>query len=124
LPQDGLQASLLLPMGRHGPAFLAFHNFRVYLEWNQSLVYSTTAAYFATRLAGAPAVSRGSGAPDFGYAKTKELQHLLKRAGFEAGEPDGKLGAQTRQAIKQAQKKFGLPADSYPSEELLARLSR
>jgi lytic murein transglycosylase len=124
LPQDGLQASLLLPMGRHGPAFLAFHNFRVYLEWNQSLVYSTTAAYFATRLAGAPAVSRGSGAQDFGYAKTKELQCLLKRAGFEAGEPDGKLGAQTREAVKQAQKKFGLPADSYPSEELFARLSR
>jgi lytic murein transglycosylase len=122
LPKDGLEASLLLPMGRHGPAFLAYQNFRVYLEWNQSLVYSTTAAYFATRLAGAPAVSRGSGAPDFGYARTKELQRLLKRAGYEVGEADGKLGSQTRAAVKQAQKKFGLPADSYPSEELLVRL--
>src|SRR5690606_18718666 len=52
LPADGLQASLLLPMGRKGPAFLAYPNFRIYLEWNQSLVYATTAAYFATRLAG------------------------------------------------------------------------
>src|SRR6185312_14465219 len=49
-----LPASLMLPMGRNGPAFLAFHNFKVYLEWNQSLVYSTTAAYLATRIDGAP----------------------------------------------------------------------
>ena len=52
LPQDGPQASLLLPMGRNGPAFLAYPNFYVFLRWNESLVYSTTAAYFATRLAG------------------------------------------------------------------------
>ncbi len=60
LPADNLKASLLLPMGRKGPAFLAYANFDVYLQWNSSLVYSTTAAYFATRLAGAPRVSRGS----------------------------------------------------------------
>jgi hypothetical protein len=32
--------SLLLPMGRFGPAFLAFDNFQVYPKWNSSLVYS------------------------------------------------------------------------------------
>src|SRR6185312_6751942 len=58
LPSDDLPASLLLPMGRLGPAFLAYPNFQVYLKWNQSLVYSTTAAYYATRLAGAGPVSR------------------------------------------------------------------
>ena len=49
-----MPASLLLPMGRLGPAFLAYENFNAFLEWNQSLVYATTAAYLATRLAGAP----------------------------------------------------------------------
>ena len=73
-----LPASLLLPMGRNGPAFLAFHNFKVYLEWNQSLVYSTTAAYLATRIADAPAVSRGRGVVAFGFEQTKELQRLLQ----------------------------------------------
>ena len=48
-------------MGRNGPAFLAYPNFDVYLEWNNSLVYSTTAAYLATRLAGAGKVGRGRG---------------------------------------------------------------
>lgn len=47
-------ASLILPMGRQGPAFLAYPNFDVYFEWNQSFVYVLTAAYFGTRLEGAP----------------------------------------------------------------------
>jgi hypothetical protein len=119
---EGLQASLLLPMGRNGPAFLAFHNFKVYLEWNQSLVYSTTAAYLATRIAGAPAVSRGRGVVPFGYEQTKELQGLLRAKGYDVGEVDGKLGLATRASIKKVQEKLGLPADSYPSPELIARL--
>src|SRR5262245_60517504 len=62
LPSDDLPASLLLPMGRLGPAFLAYPNFGAFREWNQSLVYATTAAYLATRLAGAPRVHPGNGA--------------------------------------------------------------
>ena len=48
LPNDDLPASLLLPMGRTGPAFLAYANFAAYTEWNNSLIYSTTAGYLAT----------------------------------------------------------------------------
>ncbi|MEO1282695.1 MAG: lytic murein transglycosylase, partial [Pseudomonadota bacterium] len=54
LRADSQPASLLLPWGRFGPAFLAYPNFNVYTEWNNSLNYSTTAAYLATRIAGAP----------------------------------------------------------------------
>ncbi len=78
LEADDMEASLLLPMGRNGPAFLAYPNFSVYLDWNQSLVYATTAAYFATRLAGAPPVSRGNGevAPQ-GAKHIMEFQKIL-----------------------------------------------
>ena len=62
LPADAMPASLLLPMGRFGPAFLAYENFQIYLKWNQSLNYCITAAHLATRLAGAPPFSRGSAA--------------------------------------------------------------
>ena len=116
-----LPAALLLPMGKNGPAFLAFQNFKVFLEWNQSLVYSTTVAYLATRIDGAPAVTRGNAVP-FGYEPTKELQVLLRGRGFYDGEADGKLGLATRASVRKAQQKFGLPADSYPSPELIARL--
>jgi lytic murein transglycosylase len=59
LEADSLPASLLLPMGREGPAFLAYQNFDVYLQWNQSLNYATTAAYLATRIEGAASMDRG-----------------------------------------------------------------
>ena len=125
LPRDNMPASLLLPMGRNGPAFLAYPNFDVYLKWNQSLYYSITAAYLATRLDGAPPLSRGSGPVEpFGMAETKELQQLLRRAGLYNESIDGIMGAGTRAAIKAAQIKFGLPADGYPSRELVERLRR
>jgi len=123
LPADELPASLLLPMGRYGPAFLAYDNFQVYLKWNNSLVYSTTAAYYATRITGAPAVSRSSGPiPAVTADEVREIQQQLTRAGFDVGGADGKVGISTRAAIKKMQLKFGLPADSYPTPELLARL--
>lgn len=123
LPADDFPASLLLPMGRNGPAFLAYPNFDVYLEWNNSLVYSTTAAYFATRLAGAPRVGRGKAAVDsLSASQTKELQTILANAGYDVGKIDGIIGAQTRAAVKDVQLRLDMPADSYPTVELLARI--
>jgi lytic murein transglycosylase len=123
LPNDAMPASLLLMMGRNGPAFLAYPNFRVYTEWNKSLNYATTAAYLATRIEGAPLMSRGRGPVDVLDEKSvRELQQLLVRQGYDVGEVDGRLGAATRAAVKLAQVKFKLPADSYPTMELLERL--
>lgn len=123
LPNDAMPVSLVLPMGRSGPAFLAYENFQVYLKWNQSLNYAITAAYLATRIGGAPAMSKG--APDIPVLdgqQLKDLQIILARQGHDVGEPDGKLGAGTRAAVKKAQLKLGLPPDSYPTPELLDAL--
>jgi peptidoglycan hydrolase-like protein with peptidoglycan-binding domain len=112
-----------LPMGRFGPAFLAYDNFQAYLKWNASLTYSTTAGYYATRLAGAPAMAKGTGPlAAFTMEQTKELQQYLIRAGQDVGGADGRLGTSTRNAVRAMQIKFGLPADSYPTVELLDRL--
>jgi lytic murein transglycosylase len=124
LPKDDLPASLLLPMGRTGPAFLAYKNFEVYLEWNHSLIYCITVSYLGTRMAGAPPIYRGADKdiPVLGVEEVKELQRLLVKRGYDVGEVDGKLGAASRAAVKAAQMKLGLPADSYPTPELLDRL--
>jgi lytic murein transglycosylase len=122
LPADNLAASLLLPMGRFGPAFLVYSNFQVYLQWNNSLVYSTTAAYLATRIAGAPALHRGTPPPALSFDEVKDMQAMLTRAGYDVGTIDGFLGLKTRQAVKATQIKYGLPADSYATAELLARM--
>lgn len=123
LPKD-LQASMILPMGRKGPAFLAYPNFKVFIEWNSAFVYSTTAAYFATRLGGAPPVNE-EGAKDVVALTTEQvitLQNLLNQQGYSVGEADGKLGGGTRKAVKKAQIKYNLPADSWPTPELIARM--
>jgi lytic murein transglycosylase len=123
LPSDNLPASLVLPMGRNGPAFLAYPNFKAYTEWNAAFVYATTAAYFATRLAGAPPVGQGNGHVEVPNAQqVQDLQRLLIARGHLNGEADGRMGAQTRAAVKQAQIRLGLPADSYPTPELTERL--
>jgi lytic murein transglycosylase len=119
LPSDQFQASLVLPMGRLGPAFLSYPNFDVYLQWNQSLVYTLTAAYFATRLDGAPQISKGRGTPVvMNGTQIKDLQSRLTNAGYDVGKIDGIVGAKTRASVKKIQIKYGLPADSYPTPEL------
>jgi lytic murein transglycosylase len=124
LPDGALPASLLLPMGRHGPAFLAYPNFKAFLGWNSAFVYSTTVAYFATLLAGAPPVDHSAAktVEALSTAQMMDLQRLLNKHGYDVGEADGRLGSATRSAVKKAQLKFGLPADSWPTSELLARL--
>lgn len=123
LPPDNLPASLLLPMGRSGPAFLAYPNFDAYTEWNNSLIYATTAGYLATRIAGAPPMQRPS-APvaQLSFNELRELQRLLVRAGHDVGKIDGIMGQLSRSAVKAMQIKYGLPADSWPTAELLARM--
>jgi lytic murein transglycosylase len=124
LPDGALPAALLLPMGRHGPAFLAYPNFKAFLGWNSAYVYSTTVAYFATRLNGAPLVDHTAATtvPALSTEEMMELQRLLAKQGYDVGEADGKLGNATRTAVKKAQIKAGLPADSWPTAELIAKL--
>ncbi len=119
---SNLPASLLLPQGRKGPAFLAYPNYGIYLKWNQSFIYTTTAAYFASRLAGAPRYDAGNPEPGLSDAQMKQLQQKLAGMGYDVGKIDGILGAGTRSAVQEVQKKVGLPADAWPTEALLGRL--
>lgn len=117
-----LQSSILLPMGRNGPAFIAYPNFRVLLEWNNSLTYVITAAYFATRLEGAPIYDAGAPDPGLGPDEMELLQRRLAARGHDVGGIDGILGAMTRAAVRAEQRRLGLPADAWPTRALLDRL--
>ncbi|ETX15362.1 lytic transglycosylase [Roseivivax halodurans JCM 10272] len=117
-----LPASILLPQGRGGPAFLAYPNFSVLFEWNKSFTYVLTAAYFGTRLEGAPALDTGNPAPGLGPDEMVRLQEKLQDRGYDVGEADGILGAGTRSAVRDVQRELGLPADAWPTAELLNRL--
>jgi lytic murein transglycosylase len=122
LDPSNLQASLVLPMGRKGPAFLMFDNYGVYLKWNGSFVYTMTAAYLATRFAGAPAYEKHDPEPGLSLAQMKELQHKLAAKGHDVGKIDGVLGTGTREAVRDEQQKLGMPVDGWPTPTLLAAL--
>jgi lytic murein transglycosylase len=122
LLRPDLPASVLLPMGRNGPAFLAYPNFSILFEWNRSLTYVTTAAYFATRLAGAPVYDAGNPDPGLTPDQMTDLQQRLQARGHDVGGVDGILGAMTRRAVQTEQSRLGLPADAWPTRALLNRL--
>jgi lytic murein transglycosylase len=117
-----LPASIIIPQGRKGPAFIAYPNFRVYFEWNQSFTYVLTAAYFANRLEGAPVFTPGNPEPGLSGGQMKALQQKLAARGYDVGKIDGILGAGTRAAVQDVQQKLGMPADAWPTAALLNRL--
>ncbi|MDW6020815.1 lytic murein transglycosylase [Mesorhizobium sp. BAC0120] len=123
LKDKGVPGGIVLPMGRNGPAFLAYPNYDVYLEWNQSFVYTLTAAHLADRLAGSPPYDPRNPDPALSADEMKALQTLLQGRGYDVGKIDGVLGSGTREAVRQEQKRLGLPVDGWPTQELLARLS-
>lgn len=118
----GLNASILLPQGRMGPAFLVYPNYRVFFEWNKSFIYVTTAAYFATRIEGADPYNAGSPDPALGLEDMMALQEKLAALGHDVGKIDGILGAGTRAAVQKEQVRLGLPADGWPTLALLETL--
>jgi lytic murein transglycosylase len=122
LRDNGLNAGLVLPMGHKGPAFLSYDNYDIYLEWNQSFIYTLTAAHLAARLAGDPAFERRS--PEEGLVgdTMKLLQTKLQALGHDVGKVDGILGVGTREAVRKEQARLGLPVDGWPTPALLANL--
>jgi peptidoglycan hydrolase-like protein with peptidoglycan-binding domain len=67
-------------------------------------------------------MSRGSGEiPKITFEETRELQELLQKRGYDVGRVDGVLGLKSRVAIRDLQIKSNLPADGWPTAELLAR---
>ena len=123
LQSGKLPASLVLPMGKDGPAFLAYPNFDAYLTWNESLTYSLTAAYLGTRYQGASKASAGHGNfPKLGYNEVLAVQKALVKRGYDVGGVDGTLGALSRAAVRDMQLKLKMPADGYPSAEFIRKI--
>jgi lytic murein transglycosylase len=118
----GLTASVLLPQGRNGPAFLAYPNYRVLFEWNKSFIYVTTAAYFATRIEGADPYAAGNPDPALSGDEMTALQEKLAARGHDVGKIDGILGSGTRAGVQKEQVRLGLPADGWPTRALLDAL--
>ena len=119
------RAYLLVPAGATGPAFLMLNNFRVLMKYNPAEAYALAIGHLADRMRGdGPIVTAWPrNERVLTVAERYELQQHLARLGFDiGGEPDGRLSAKSRSAIKSFQVSQGLVPDGFASADLLGRL--
>lgn len=124
--EAGDKASIFLPAGHRGPAFLVLNNFRTVLSYNAATSYSLAVHLLADRFRGRGEIA-GSWPRDerpLGRQERHELQERLTALGYDTGGVDGVIGFNTRKAVRAYQQSIGLPADGYPTPDLLARLRR
>lgn len=124
LPQSDQPAALIQPAGHSGPAFLVHHNYGRILQWNRSIFYAVAVGHLADRIAGGPALDAQAPEQDQRLTndQVRELQSLLMNLGYDAGGVDGRLGPQTRSAIRDFQRSRSLPQDAFADPNLLAQL--
>ena len=120
------QATLFLPSGHQGPAYLLLDNFRSILKYNNSTSYALAIGLLSNALQGDFRAPAAWPKHDRMLSRKEriELQTLLHRLGFDSGKPDGIIGVNSRQAVRGFQQAQGLPADGYPNAELLESVRR
>ena len=123
LPDHG-PASVLLPGGSRGAAFLIFSNFQVIERYNTADAYVIGIGHLADRIRGGPriAASWPRDLRALTLPERMEVQSLLGAAGFDPGGVDGRMGPKTIAAVKGFQTARGLIPDGYPSLDILGRL--
>jgi len=123
LPNSNFKASLIVPMGHRGPAFLVYRNFDTILGWNRSILYALSVAYLSDRLNGnGKLTAKSIDEPLLSKVDVLQIQNTLNLLGYNTGTPDGMVGPKTRQATRLFQSDIGLVADGYVGYELFQQL--
>jgi membrane-bound lytic murein transglycosylase B len=117
-------ASVLLPAGARGAAFMIFQNFRVIERYNAADAYVIGVGHLSDRIRGGKPIQAAWPRNDRSlvFAERRELQERLTRAGFNTGGVDGKIGPNTIAAVKAFQRSLGMIPDGYASLDILRRL--
>ncbi|NMT62481.1 lytic murein transglycosylase [Marinobacter orientalis] len=125
LANEPIKASLVVPSGHRGPAFLAYKNFGVIMGWNRSEFYAIAVGHLADRIAGAGTLQNPppEDLPALSRDNIIAIQEALNSEGFDTGEPDGIMGPNTRSAIRNYQAANDLVADGYPGDAVLESLA-
>jgi lytic murein transglycosylase len=123
-PRADDRGFLLLPAGAQGPGFLMLQNFRVIMKYNPAEAYALAIGHLADRLRGGGPFVQAWPRHErvLTRAERYELQELLARRGYDVGDPDGRLGGKTRNALRAFQSAQGQAPDGFASTTVLDRL--
>jgi lytic murein transglycosylase len=117
-------AGIIIPAGINGPAFLVTKNFDAVYSYNAAESYGLAIALLGDRLKGLPGIQTAwpTDDPPLSRAQRRELLQLLTARGYDVGEPDGKIGSKTREAIKDVERRIGLEPRGRPGGKVLEAL--
>jgi membrane-bound lytic murein transglycosylase B len=123
-PRATDRAFLLVPAGAQGPSFLMLPNFRAIMKYNPSEAYALAIGHLADRLRGGEAFAQPWPRHERVLSREErlELQQHLARHGYDVGEPDGRFGPRTRNALRAFQTAVGVIPDGFATVALLERL--
>jgi lytic murein transglycosylase len=117
------QASLLMPEGTYGPAFLAPKNYFVLKDYNFSDLYVLFVGHLSDRISGSRAFETPwSKNSQLRTTEVEEMQRILTARGFYADKIDGKAGMLTRAALGAYQKANNLKLDCWPTAAVLEHM--
>lgn len=125
VPNHG-PASILLPAGAKGAAFMIFKNFAVIERYNKADAYVIGVGHLADRLAGGPEIKASwpRGYAPLSFKQKKTMQRRLMRKGFKLEKIDGIIGPNTINMIRSFQLSIGVTPDGFPSQKLLKLLGK
>jgi lytic murein transglycosylase len=118
-------ASLLLPEGTYGPAFLTLKNYYVIKEYNFSDLYVLFVGHLSDRIADPrPFETPWSKNTQLRTAQVETMQRTLAKLGLYKDKIDGKAGMLTRSALGAYQKANRLKVDCWPTAAVLDDMQR
>ena len=123
VPDHG-SASVLLPAGARGAAFLIFKNFDVIETYNTADAYVIGVGHLSDRITGAGPIRSDWPREDraLTFDERIEMQRLLTAKGFNTKKIDGKIGPLTINAVRMFQTSIGDIPDGYASLNILKKL--
>jgi membrane-bound lytic murein transglycosylase B len=123
-PRGDEKAYLMVPAGAQGPAFLMLQNFRVIMKYNPAEAYALAIGHLGDRLRGGEPFAQPWPRHERVLSRSEryELQQLLAQQGYDIGEPDGRLGPRSRNALRAFQAAAGMVPDGFASATILERL--
>jgi membrane-bound lytic murein transglycosylase B len=126
LPVSDARASIYLPAGARGPAFMVFDNFHTVLKYNNAGSYALAVCMLADSLKGYAPVLAGWPRDEVPLSRPEQLalQTDLQRLGYDPGPLDGILGRQGRAALRGWQKSRGLIPDGFATESVLEQIEQ
>ena len=119
-----LDAKLIAPGGAKGPKFLTFKNFDVLKRYNNSTSYVMGISVLSDALVRKPGIQQDWPRGDelLSFENKKAMQQKLTDLGFNTEGVDGRIGPNSRRAIRAWQAANGLTADGYMEQRLYKKL--